>query len=415
MFLKNWDMIKNYEITVRAVTDTYEENKEINCRNYAGSYTIPSLKNDYPYGGTSIYSWNNGTYLDYPSSSYYTMLWPGGDIDGVPARIQPVINRDKVRYEDWNLYSPFRGGNTPGSGQIYGQEHTVTNATYNSELDQWEKTVTREFKNESGYTITVREIGVFHDDTQILIARENLDTPIEVANDSYFKISWTYKVEHPFENQKEKRIRQYTDYFGNYYSTTTFSDKKYTISPQKRSKSLVVRKHSIGAWNNFKTEEEYKEIFALELKGWILEKNIASFLLDDREAMADWGYNCFISIDILTPDLTEESSISMLASSSSNWSYDGYCNQFSIMPLTSKIEKIELLDISKKLEPLHLVAYEEVKNHLIWLGLSSPRLGEAAKSHQTDLHFCDCAYRYNSYATTFFFDETKAKNHSFNI
>lgn len=415
MFLKNWDMIKNYEITLKTVTDSYEENKEIYCRNYAGNYTMPSLNGSYSYGGTSIYSWYNGTYLDSPYLDWYTMLWPGGDIDGVPTRIQPVINRDKVRYEDWNLYSPFRGGNTPGSGQIYGQAHTVTNATYNSELDQWEKTVTREFKNESGYTITVRELGVFHDDTQILIAREILDTPIEVANDSYFKISWTYKVEHPFENQKEKRIRQYTDYFANYYSATTISDKKYTISPQKRSKSLIVRKHSIGTWQNFKTIEEYKEIFALELKGWDLEKNIASFLLDDRETVADSGYNFFISIDILTPNLEEENSISMLASSSSNWSYDGYANQFSILPLTSKITDIKLLDISKKLESSHSVTIEEGKKHLIWLGLSSPRIGNIVRSYQTDFQFCDCAYKYDNYATTFFFDETRAKDHSFYI
>jgi hypothetical protein len=415
MFLKNWDMIKNCEITLKAVTNTYKENEEIYCRNYAGNYAMPSLSDSRSYGGTSIYSWYNGTYLDNPYSEYYTMLWPGGDIDGVPARIQPIINRDKVRYEDWNLYSPFRGGNTPGSGQIYGQPHTVTNATYNSELDQWEKTVTREFKNESGYTITIREIGVFHDETCLLIAREILDTPIEVANDSYFKISWTYKVEHPFEHQKEKRIRQYTDYFANYYNATAISDKKYIISPQKRSKALVIRKHSIGAQSGFKAVEDYKEIFALGLKGWTLEKNITSFLLDDRETVADWGHNFFISIDILTPDLTEENSISMLASSSSHWSYNGFSNQFSILPLTSKIKDIELLDVSKKLEPLHLVTNEEEKNHLIWLGLSSPRLGEAAKSYQADLQFCDCAYRYNSYATTFFFDETQAKNHSFYV
>ena len=413
MFLKNWDMIKNYEIMLRTVIDSYEENKEIYCKNYAGNYTMPSLKDDVPWGGTSIYSWYNGTYLDYPESSWYTMLWPGGDIDGVPARIQPVINRDKVRYEDWNLYSPFRGGNSPGSGQIYGQPHTVSAATYNKELDQWEKTVTREFKNESGYTITIRELGVFHDDTRVLIARELLDTPIEVANDSYFKISWTYKVEHPFENQKEKRIRQYTDYFANYYSATAIGDKKYTISPQKRSKSLVVRKHSIGTYSNFKTIDEYKTIFALELKGWTLEKNIASFLLDDRDSVSSYGRNFFISIDILTPDLTEDNSISMLASNRYDTSIDGYTNQLSILPLTSKIKQIELLDISKKLEATHLVTNEEGKSHLIWLALSSPHFGEVAKSHQTDLQFCDCAYRYDSYATTFFFDETRAKNHSF--
>lgn len=410
MFLKNWDMIKACEITRHAITDAYEEDKEIYCRDYTGNYAMPSLDDTFAYGGTSIYSWHNGTYLDLPDSYYYSMLWPGGDINGVPARIQPVINRDKVRYEDWNLYSPFRGGNTPGSGQIYGQPHTVTAAIYNSELDQWEKTVTREFKNESGYTITIRELGVYHDNTHVLIAREILETPIEVANDSYFKISWTYRIENPHENREVKRVRQYTDFWESFVSTKQAN--RYIISPRKISQSLVIRKQSIGTRENFKTLEEYQQIFALQTEGWTV-KNITSFLLDDRKTVYSYNYNFFVSIDLLTPDLTENNTISML--SSNDYYSDGYYNYFSILPLTLKITNIDFIEISKKLENEHLVYNSNEEKHLIWITVGGPIDKQYEPARQLDNNFCDCAYRYNNYATSFFFDETQSQEHVFYI
>ena len=213
MFLKNWDMLKLYRIQYTSTNRDILEDKEIRVINNIGNQdTI----ND-----------SSASFLDgFDDSAYYTsgyssvggfFIWPGGDINSLPANPQPIIEREKIRYEDFNLYSPFQGGTTPSSGMIYGQPHILSPAVYNREKDQWERTVTREFKNESGSTITIRELGFYHrydhssyDYYAKLLAREILDTPIEVANDSYFKISFTYKVENPHEHREEKRIRQYS-------------------------------------------------------------------------------------------------------------------------------------------------------------------------------------------------------------
>jgi hypothetical protein len=79
------------------------------------------------------------------------------------------------------LYSPFYGYTSETAGyEIFGQNHVLGPISYNSELDTWERTVTREFKNISGFNITITELGIYKGN--YLMVRELLPEPIEVED-----------------------------------------------------------------------------------------------------------------------------------------------------------------------------------------------------------------------------------------
>ena len=133
MFLKNWDMLKLYRIQYTSTDRKFLEDGEIRVVNNIGQ--SDHLDN------------NDADFLkQFINSAYYTsgygseggfFIWPGGDKGSSPANAQPVMEREKVRYEDFNLYSPFTGGTKLKSGMIYGQPHILSPAEYNLEKDQW--------------------------------------------------------------------------------------------------------------------------------------------------------------------------------------------------------------------------------------------------------------------------------------
>jgi hypothetical protein len=206
MFLRNWDMQRVYETILTAPYRRRNDDATIRMYNYCEDMVTPrNASNSYPY---LTINWVTTGYEGSPGSgSDSFMIWPGGKVGDVYPRIQRGIENKVARYEDYNLYSPFYGGTGVASNyHIYGQQHLGSGYKYNEEEDSWEYTVTREFKNISGKEITVEEVGVYGWQSS-LMAKEVLEEPIVVQNDSYFKLSFTYKLENPHENRKIKRVQ----------------------------------------------------------------------------------------------------------------------------------------------------------------------------------------------------------------
>lgn len=418
MFLKNWDMLKLYRIQYTSTNRDILEDQEVRV--------IDNIGNQDTINDRSV------DFLDeFDNSAYYTsgygsvggfFIWPGGDINSLPANPQPVIEREKIRYEDFNLYSPFQGGTTPSSGMIYGQPHILSPAVYNKEKDQWERTVTREFKNESGSTITIRELGFYHRYVHYakLLAREILDTPIEVANDSYFKISFTYKIENPHEHREEKRIRQYSlPMFYSFHSKT--SGDPFECSPslnEQKKRFLLVRHYDIYDTNIITDEllEQYYEKIPLTLEGWSLEKHIGHYSLYDKKVNNN-REQTIITLDILTPDETENNKISSpgyrkIANNS------GYYVIYNIMFLEDSIKNLSW-DKETGLIQFDTSSFVEVNKlsneQVIWVCSENPQVQQNSLTRQTDYYFCDNLDYYGNYGSDFIIDNTTAISHIFKL
>ena len=423
MFLKNWDMLKLYRIQYTSTNRDILEDKEIRVINNIGNQDTISDSS-----ASRLDEFNNSAYYtDGDSSVGGFFIWPGGDINSLPANPQPVIEREKIRYEDFNLYSPFQGGITPSSGMIYGQSHILSPAIYNIEKDQWERTVTREFKNESGSTITIRELGFYHryDNSSFsyyakLLAREILDTPIEVANDSYFKISFTYKVENPHENRELKRIRQYSLPF--YYRFDgQASGTPFICSPvlnEQKKRLLLVRNYDIYDTNIITDEllEQYYEKIPLTLEGWSLEKHIGHYSLYNKKVNRNHEQT-IITLDILTPDNTENNNIS---SPGYNTIYNsGYYVTYNIIFLEDDIETLSLnkenglfqFDTNDNIEVSKLS-----NEQIMWICSNCPYLQLNSFVHQLDYVYpCDNLSYYGNYGCNFVIDNTEAISHNFKL
>lgn len=400
MFLKNWDMTRVKLITYTVQGKSINEDKDTVFRKYDGSYASFIINASNIVMSYSINAWDS---KGYPSNyiGVGQFIWPGGDVNGLPARIRPSIERDVVRYEDFDLYSPFYGDTDPGSGQIYGQAHVVTDAAYNEELDQWEKTVTREFKNESGYTITVRELGFYID--EVLMAREVLETPIEVANDSYFKMSFTYKVENPHENRQVKRVKQYSRTFCRDYYNSDSQQANQSFSLVKRNEKVLL----IAKWRLTSSISSYDNYY-LKLNGWSGEEILKPFFT------LSYSTTGFLTrIYLLSPDDSEKNLITMMNTTEKY----GYYN------CTYCYLKDTILDISAlpiKDDEYHLSVCQEyevnlqktaLEKHIIWLCLSES-IHNTPDFYQKDLDFCDYDYNQSDSETTLLFDETDAESHT---
>jgi hypothetical protein len=410
MFLKNWDIMRTYRsMSVTSGHNKEIKDKEVTWRTYNGGFSTSNMSSEH------LGYWENGYYQGAPyanGSSGCYFIWPGGDIENSPARFSaPGVEQNKISYEDFNLYSPFYGGNAPGSGTIYGQPHIISDAIYNKEKDQWEKTVTREFKNTSGKEITIRELGVFNQSPGAIIARELLENPITVQDDGYFKLSFTWRVENPHENRKEKRIRAYSLPF--YDLDTESSQTPHSIIPTEKKRMLLVRMGSIYHGTTLGTIESHKEKFKLTLEGWTHE-NLAFFYLDERTSL-DYNHELsVVSIDLLTPDSSELNKISQphASSYSSNYRY----TSFGWIHLENEIIDVTLVENSliRQLSNPIIVKKNQNEKNILWLGLTN-MLHSSPWSIQTDQSYCDFYYDNSRQNACFFFDQTDATEHSFNI
>lgn len=418
MFLKNWDVSQLFGVVYAITGRLPEEDREICYRTTSGEARSEGLDSAKQ---IQIQNWGNYYYSDKPNNTNNSydnnwFLWPGGDIDGQPARIRPVMNRDIVRYEDFDLYSPFYGtvSPDPNVNTIYGQNHIVSSPIYNKELDQWERTVTREFKNESGKIITVRELGVYGY-LYKLVAREILDTPIEVANDSYFKISWTYKVENPHENRQVKRIRQYSLPQHNYWGDNSSQTHPLTV---EKKKLLLLRQYSLYSTNNRTDEqvEEYYQNLTLTLSGWT-NKHLGHFSLYNKN-VNNYDEQAIIMIDLLTPDVTENNTILSPAYGAAGSSYlDGRFFTFNYIYLNDNVLDIDYQGFYRLDDTQQELTVFKDKNDksIIWITCNSQRLDLTNGTYQKDYNFCDNLYYYNQKFAIFLMDITEADSHIFKL
>lgn len=406
MFLKNWDMTRLKLITASAADKSINEDQDGVFRYYNGKYGSFNISSgdSQQILNYSLYIWSNSGYPN-QDVDYGHFIWPGGDVNGVPARIRPSMEKNNIKYEDFDLYSPFYGGTAPGSGQIYGQPHNVTSATYNTELDQWEKTVTREFKNISGHTITIRELGFYVD--RVLMAREILDTPIEVQNDGYFKMSFTYRVENPHEHRTVKRIKQYsrTFYFDYYNSSTLQADRSFSLD-KNNGRVLMIAK-----WCHSSRPNSIDNYY-LDFQGWTGKEIVEPILAGNSNS----NNNFFTTrIYILTPEDGEDNSIRMTNSTR----YDGRYNctyvflKDNISDITSQPIQGEnyFIDLEFSNDTEITLNKTALEKNIIWLALSNP-YHNTPNFYQKDTNFCDYDYVNGVNETSLFFDDTDATEHT---
>jgi hypothetical protein len=411
MFLKNWDMSKIYQINGDTVGETrLNRDKEIILRYYDGSFSTNYI------GSHDFSFWSNGYYqkspVDYDDSKRVSYsLWPGGDIENAPARIIPGIEPKKISYEDYNLYSPFNGGNAPGTGTIYGQSHILSSVVYNEEKDTWERTVTREFKNISGKEITIKELGVFQC-TGVFVAREILEEPIVVQDDSYFKLSFTWTIENPHENKKEERIRLYSLPF---YSKKDASETTpHYIVPVLKKRMILVRIGSIFNLSSPETIESHKENFQLTLEGWNA-KNLTSFFTDERTSSNYNNELNFVSIELLTPDENEKD-LNKITQPHNYNGYNYYYTFFGWIYLEDDVIDVSYKEkslIRQLVNPI-VVNKEKDEKNILWIGVDNIQ-HKSPWHNQLDENYCDFYYVSSHQNACFFFDQTDATEHSFLI
>lgn len=396
MFLRNWDNYKTYEIMTANIALFVVPDSETYFKNYRGEYVQPPTQtSDYNYinwAGTS-----EGYYKDSPSGIF---IWPGGKVNGQYTRPQPGIDNKVIKYEDHNLYSPFYGGYQEESGvHIYGQKHIGSGCKYNAADDTWEYTVTREFKNISGYEIEVEEMGYFGWNSS-LMAKEVLTEPIIVQNDSYFKLSFTYKVKNPHENREINRIREIR--YGGSHSSASLGNSKYrySLSPSKNKKIIVFTQSEI----TYRNEDTFKaEMQLWEVKGWNRLQEPIVIPLENKR---------YVQIDFFEPDTMETENY---IRKDRNY---GYPDERPCFYYVS--DNIESFSLNSSIK----IAKEELVNSLEFS--ITPNLNKENRIYlilreyfynyvscsQLDEDRCDFFFSYNQYQNLFL-DTTNALTHTF--
>lgn len=416
MFLKNWDMTKTYLILNHEKNRSFNEDNEIYWRNYRGEYVTNART--YYLDSTILHS--NGYYTDLPSDNVNSyaqfFLWPGGDCELNRRKPFPYISQNHIKYDDFNLYRPFYGSAEAGivGDEIYGQNPVVSPAIYNEIEDKWEKTVTREFKNVSGYTIIIRELGFYQ--SNILMARELLDEPIIVENDGYFKMSFTYECENPHENRQEKRERLMKWPFFNHH----YANSSYPLSFKPTKNKLLLGIY-VSNYNISNEQLSQKDISA---PGWEIELLHANIKIRDQlkqsneeEELSNTEqistYKSLFKIYFLTrKEDVEDNTITIPNGSGTNeLDSKAYYGQY----LNDDIEKLEVIDFydNDTLEIKAEKTFEE--DNLIWV-VSTRRLkaGDNLTSFylaSEDTRYCDSEFIYATVKQYYtFFAESNTEN-----
>lgn len=242
MLTRNFDNMRTYTIYKEAGSNKMQDATSLNLINIVqGDPFAYTSYEDQPF-----FNWNNNIYgtSDNIPNVDTTMIWVGGERDGGNFYLsKPGISPIKEQYNDYNLYCPFAGATTDSDSdeqiEVLPQNTVIGQAYYDKEDKKWKRQVTREFKNISKRiteddtgarvitrdTIVVKEIGIFY--RNCLIAREILDTPIEVPGEAYFKVGYTLICEEANPNEEIVRTRLYDRVYYRYSSsgsiTETFS------------------------------------------------------------------------------------------------------------------------------------------------------------------------------------------------
>lgn len=259
MLTRNFDNIRTYTIYKEAGSNKMQD---------ATSLTLINIVQGDPFAYTSyenqpFFNWNNNIYgtSDNIPNVDTTMIWVGGERNGGNFYLsKPGISPIKEQYNDYNLYCPFAGATIDSDSdeqiEVLPQNTVIGQAYYDKEDKKWKRQVTREFKNISKRiteddtgaqvitrdTIVVKEIGIFY--RNCLIAREILDTPIEVPGEAYFKVGYTLICEEANPNEEIVRTRLYDRVYYDYNRGISGSTKTYNSSSNDRQIIIFEKKPS---------------------------------------------------------------------------------------------------------------------------------------------------------------------------
>lgn len=288
MLTRNFDNMRTYTIYKEAGSNKIQDATSLNLINITQEKVLYTSYEDQPF-----FNWNNNIYgtSDNIPNVDTTMIWVGGERNGGNFYLsKPGISPIKEQYNDYNLYCPFAGATTDSDSdekiEVLPQNTVIGQAYYDKEDKKWKRQVTREFKNISKRiteddtgarvitrdTIVVKEIGIFY--RNCLIAREILDTPIEVPGEAYFKVGYTLICEESNPNEEIVRTRLYDRVYYDYNWEISGSTKTYNSSSNDRQIIIFEKKpSSVKGLDNI-SEENF--IFKKD-KDTISTDNIISF------------------------------------------------------------------------------------------------------------------------------------------
>lgn len=379
MLTRNFDNMRTYTIYKEAGSNKMQD---------ATSLTLINIVQGEPFAYTSyedqpFFNWNNniyGTSDDIPNTDT-TMIWVGGERNGGNFYLsKPGISPIKEQYNDYNLYCPFAGATTDSDSdeqiEVLPQNTVIGQAYYDKEDKKWKRQITREFKNISKRitedntgaqvitrdTIVVKEIGIFY--RNCLIAREILDTPIEVPGEAYFKVGYTLICEEANPNEEIVRTRLYDRVYYRYSSSAG------TTSTFSGSNRIIVATEKLTNIENLDILSEENYIYKI-----------------DKDTLLEGDTSYYISRSDGTGSLIFSSNISKI-----------------------KYLKTETFQNTKEIT----ISKEEGEKNIVWCIRTPNSLNIKITELKTDI--CDylpCFYSYVSKIGVFFIDCTDSLSHTF--
>lgn len=213
MVTRNYDNMKNYQLFKKMDSSVGSE-KGIYIRKITGE-----LFSGLPDAGTPYTSWSNAYYTNFSfNQASGSILWIGGNSEQnaqCGGMSQLVEN-----YDDYNLFHPFRGGEDENTvdAEVIAQKTKIGEPFFDEQDHSWKIEILREFKNVSGRTLEIQELGIFYayDSSWMLIAREifrngetKLPESIIVEDECYFKVGYTVNCKDLYPNENMRRIRKW--------------------------------------------------------------------------------------------------------------------------------------------------------------------------------------------------------------
>lgn len=432
MITRNYDSLRNYQL-FRVGKISLESEGGIYVVDTTGTYRSSMGATPTPFT-----AFENNTFdgEEYTGTSKNSFLWIGGEVDG-GNKVYPYqkISPVQENYNDYQLFCPFKGTtveDTSGEFEIMCRPHIFNTAEakwveeeilINGEIYQtkkWKNKVTREFKNISGKSIQVKELGIFYYDNGnwVMVAREVFENAIIVQNEGYFKISYEFDCENLFPNENMRRIREYYNYDFNIASAWTDPGlAEISLYPDK-----ICLIHSVMAVGyprmKITTNSEYFKVL-----DWT-EKDVTEDTLMQQKEYDESYYNellgYFSSTDIETiAKIQNTGEYGRPGAVMTPWV--GYLKN-TFLYFDKKIFKeneepfiIEKYGFMSKQDIT--VTNNEEKNNIIWI-ITCPHYKGNRKIVQVDEDTCDIQVlvgESNYCQNAFFIDCTQSTEHTFRI
>ena len=330
MFLRNWDNLMLGNNFYSSAGDGEYRIFGDRSISYVGANGIIKYENSDYYRGLKN---TDNKYIDIGAG-----MAERGEAAGV---YHPDLLKGEVDYDDYDLSYRYTITDTDkgiNSNTIYGQSTLYGPIIYNKEKKKWERTITREFKNNYSFPIIIGEIGLFLSSINmgmylggILLAREVFEQPVTVEPEAYFKASFTYECENPYPH-KNKYISRLYDFGGGLYTTSnntcSIDNLNYSHpyilfiseSPIKNLDELkekgdisfykIVYSKENTTWNTgdrcfvyiIKTEKKIKYSLSFE-------RNMNYIFYDLNENILDIDGEIIPSLDLSRPDYSDKETV----------------------------------------------------------------------------------------------------------